>query len=531
MADLLKKLFGINGESAPTMEDGAFTDDEPLELSQEDQDNLIKNKLDKNKMVEQELMEANSFELPEEPEVRLPAAVEIKPQDKYSNLLQQYSQLKKPLNLAQDQSIGTRDANLFGAGAKVAQGLARTAGGQIDDAQDLVKNLKDQSQQLPKDLKEATELENEMQMNDPNSDISKFYRERAYKLLPNLQKGSVDTMTAKQLVKVLGNVGVDKTQRTDLLTKLINGKRYNVQYDPSTKGYFYKNESGEIVPYNDSTTRQVAYINPTTGAREYFEEGSAPPGYLPVASYYQNKNQGQLDQKDSKTKPDEVSQAEKDSIYLEKMRYKDPNRVKWLDDKQKEINAEKGINELKDAVGNISTAEEMVNKNLPGSGPMLSRALLSIYESGGKFTDQDVEQMKGPTDLKARMKRFLVTNFNPDQAVSETDQAAQMELLKLLKRKKTEQLSSKFYPHVNQLVTKGFDKDFATRYLSGYLINNYSEIVSPMSLSKSKISEQTPGQKQTNSGMVKMVTPNGKSILIPKENVDAAKKRGAKVVE
>ena len=136
---------------------------------------------------------------------------------------------------------------------------------------------------------------------------------------------------------------------------------------------------------------------------------------------------------------------------------------------------------------------------------MLARALLSIYESGGKFTDADVEQMKGPTDVKAKMKRFLVTNFDADQAVSETDQAAQMELLKLLENKKTEQLSAKYAPYVNRLSKFGMDKDVAARYVTGDRVNSFSELGSPNSLNVNKNKQESSTTPNSTIGTVKGV--------------------------
>lgn len=182
-------------------------------------------KLDLNQMIEKEIQESL---LPSDEEL-LNNRLNGLSQNKYQELLNQYSSLKSPTDLAKLQSQGTRDANLFGAGAKIAQGLAMQSGAKIDDAQDLVKNLKDQSQQLPKDMKESVQLNNEMQMNDPNSDISKFARQQAVNVMmrmnPKMSKEEIEklnnqfsSMTAKQL-EDLGFKGVSQ-QSSKLYTTL-----------------------------------------------------------------------------------------------------------------------------------------------------------------------------------------------------------------------------------------------------------------------------------------------------------------------
>lgn len=126
--------------------------------------------------------------------------------------LQQYRDL---LNQAQK---GRRDnlltANLLMGGNQIAQGFATQSGARIGAGEDAVRALRDQAgmpvqeiSEMQKNEATALELGNEMEMNDPNSDISRFAREQARGLGKQLGMSEeaiagLDKMSAKQLEKL-----------------------------------------------------------------------------------------------------------------------------------------------------------------------------------------------------------------------------------------------------------------------------------------------------------------------------------------
>lgn len=425
-----------------------------------------------------------------------------------------------------------READLREGTAGLAAALA---GGK---SQYSAKNLREQAELPTQDFTKGIEARNLEELNNSSSDISKFAQERANTLLKAINPespllGKLNGMTAAQLKTVFGDKvlggSVDKPKFTQIVGRLSASGMPLLKNDSNGEVF----ELGNMkTPYDASKGTAAAFpkgqndafgrpwsVDMTTGKK--FPVFPFDPNEMPtfvegpnsqiydlngqisptVNSAQQQPTSGTTKSTNTSSEPKQIksgiiqkTEDEDDSAYLNKFQQIKPSAKKDLDSITDEIKSNSDISKLNEAVGNIDASKALVEGNLPGSAPMLARALLSIYESGGKFTDADVEQMKGPTDVKAKMKRFLVTNFDADQAVSETDQAAQMELLKLLENKKTEQLSAKYAPYVNRLSKFGMDKDVAARYVTGDRVNSFSELGSLKSLNvnKNKQESSTP---------------------------------------
>ena len=151
------------------------------------EENLPKN----NAIIEQEINEANQFaeSLPQE----LPA-VKSKT-DQYADLLNSYKQLK-PAQEQYQQSLG--GLSMLQGANQIAQGLARGYGADIGAGEAGIKALKEQAQAPLESLQQQMQLgkaylglETEVQMIDPNSDISKFSRQQAAKAMAT-KEGKLD---------------------------------------------------------------------------------------------------------------------------------------------------------------------------------------------------------------------------------------------------------------------------------------------------------------------------------------------------
>lgn len=159
------------------------------------------------------------------------------------SLLEKYKQLTK------NKNENNRNADLLQGGNQIAQAIASGFGGKIGDGSEAVNALRKSNNQPIEDLLgqgKVLEQENEMQMSDPNSDISKFARERALAqatkmgMSPDSVK-KLESMSAKQLEK-LGLFKAETANRNGLLRfEKITGP------DGITRTVAINNQTGEIV--------------------------------------------------------------------------------------------------------------------------------------------------------------------------------------------------------------------------------------------------------------------------------------------
>lgn len=415
------------------------------------------------------------------------------------SLLDRYNEL------TQQRNTKNMVLDLGDAGSLIADTFTKNGGGKALSPQVMAMNkgLRDRNEQPMQDLlaqSKAADTQTELEMADANSDISKFARERA---IANAAKMGLkdedlkrlENMSAKQLEKA-GLFKADASEKNrfvsmqGILSKtglpLVrnegNGKIFiagtDKEYDIEKQGV-----SGQFKKQVKDAFQREWTLDPISQALvptfEYDQD--APPAFVPSTT---NGNQVEALPQEAKKKTGSIQKTEEedDSAYLNKAFTIKPSLQDDIKNIQNKISSDKQITDLNEAVSNIDTSKALVKANLPGSAPMLARALLSIYESGGRFTDADVDQMKGPTEVNAKLKRFLVSNFDSEQAVSDLDQSSQMALLELLETKKTEQLSSKYGPYVNQLNKMGVDKDVAARYVTGDRVRGFSDLGKAKSL-------------------------------------------------
>lgn len=489
-------------------------------------------KLDLNQMIEREIKDS---QLPSDEELlnnrlnqlQMENQPEIPVQNKYQELLNQYSSLKSPTDLARLQSEGTRDANLFGAGAKIAQGLAMQSGAKIDDAQDLVKNLKDQSQQLPKDMKESVQLNNEMQMNDPNSDISKFARQQAVNVMmrmnPKMSKEEIEklnsqfsSMTAKQL-EDLGFKGVSQQ----------SGKLYTTLNSVLS-------ENGLPVMKNDITGEMYEVGNTNTPYK-----GPLKALYPKVINdLYGNPTLVDTIQKT----PIPVFGGAKGQASTPNQEVKLKNIWESGEDYRKSFDTMKkdsfeDLKMVRDTAAASLTLDSKLSDNNPDtpeidvdSGTLGTIQAQSAIMSGqkGALSDADLNKFAGAGGAEAKLKRIALTGITGE--MTQDDIKFFKRLNELFKGSAAKILDDRSQYHIESA------KALLQAKFPNISDDNVKSLLGLKSISKviqgdKNKTEQNDLKKSDQSGMVKMISPSGKSMLIPKENVEAAKKRGAKVVE
>lgn len=412
-----------------------------------------------------------------------------------------YSQdaLEQILRGRNDSSLSN---GLLRAAMMANQGIARMGNADVKPDEGALQALSKQGDIPLENFSTGLKASTETELVDPNSDISKFARERAKEVMksinPNFKGEQFNNMSASQLEKLGFKFAPQGKGGAKLEFNTIqdeSGILKRIAFDPYT-GEVVKDLGIAGMPYAITT-------DPVTGKPQMIDRTN--PNAVANVLGGKPATNNQIEQ------PKPKSTKDTDIEYLNSIRNDDPNRYKEVQKTLESVRDDKAIQEIKNAVDSIDVSREMVNKNLPGSAPMLARALLTIYESGGRFTDQDVEQMQGPSDLKAKMKRFLVKNFDSSQAVSDTDQRAQKAILDLLDRKKNEQLNKKFTPYINELTTKGLSPDFSARYLSGDRLLDFKPNTSDnQSKQKTLVKEYT--SKST--GKIKRVYSDGSEEII-----------------
>jgi len=258
---LMAELAKQNAMTTPIPDEGA-------------QDQLLDQEMANSDQIQNEskdLLAKLSQRAPAE-QMEMPAPAAIPPKA----VLDRYAELKQ---LQEQQRTGVRNAGLVQAANQIAQGFASGGGAKIGDASEAAKMLKDQAslpieQYLARQKDEATQMDlgNERDMNDPNSDISKFSQQRAVAIGSKMGMNpeeiqKLTKMTAKQLEKLgfkasnaLSQQNPKPGQQSGLFGKGKDGKRFPLAWD-GTQMKYINPLTGEIVGPDTEIERNTLYTD------------------------------------------------------------------------------------------------------------------------------------------------------------------------------------------------------------------------------------------------------------------------------
>ncbi len=168
-------------------------------------------------------------------------------------MMERYTELKR---LQDEKREKINNLAYLQAGNQIAQGIASGHGGKIGDGSEAVKGLKDAAgmpveDYLVRQKDEAVQLElqNERELNDADSDISKFMRQQALAFARRPGSGfneasvqALEKMTAKQLqklgFKVPNNSAVARPgQQSQYMGRGKDGKQFPLTYNANTNEY------------------------------------------------------------------------------------------------------------------------------------------------------------------------------------------------------------------------------------------------------------------------------------------------------
>jgi len=204
----------------------------------------------------------------------IPTSTEsIKNQNYYQDILQNYAKLK-------DAQAGRRDSmaniGMLSAADELSASVARGYGGQRKVDPNSYKPFYDMADQPVQDIeqgmklgKEAASISEMEEMANPNSDVSKLYREQAYALLKKLGKneyeGKLEEMSANQLMKLPG-------MKNAFSQTTVSGKTAGF-------GNFINTKTGEPLVYDQDSKSLIGSITKMPVKAEDMKHLATPVGY------------------------------------------------------------------------------------------------------------------------------------------------------------------------------------------------------------------------------------------------------------
>lgn len=426
-------------------------------------------------MVEQEISEADAM-----------PAIQEDPVSRRKNLLEELQKAR----MDQNQNL-----NLLQAGNMAAQAMASRYGAKIGDGSDVIKSMRDQTNQPIKDYKEGIENEE----NDPESDVSKFMREQAYATLKKIspdKEYNLENMTANQLKKSMGKLLGQQNQKANtryvtiqdtdgkVKSQLIDMNTGEVIKELGLAGYAYGSQidpvSGLLVSTSKSDPNAVSVARPM---------GTTNKIGAPVASSNTPEATKSVTPYDIKTA---LNPKEREILD------KDVNTF------QNEIKEEKRIISEIGAISDASLVEAMKN---PNAAKTIGAQIAKIMQ-GSRLTDADVKLYTGQEGVINVIKDYaneaLTGTISPQKAqnIKKTLEVYNMALRKSLEnraKQAAEITKQNFNPELN-LPTETMSKLY---YIDDKKIQG------------------------NESDKVRVKLPNGKVGTIPKANLKKALEQGA----
>lgn len=293
-----------------------------------------------------------------------------------------------------------------------------------------------------------------MLQSDPNSDISRAAQEWAIEKL-GLPEETVKKSSYKNLQKLMDDARLEKQFKEQVASRVqqisfqkggVSDKGTMLVFDPRT-GQFRDTgvkASGDVFQVRDPLTGETQLVNRrttetvrTVGSPEVLEEGAE----------FTRKNLN-------------------------------PNQRKAVDDLRKQALKDETIKAAREAASELDKTKSLVKANVPGSAGAVRRSLLKMFESGGRFTDQDVAQFGGSQAVLSRLER-KVQEAVSGKPFTKEDQLYFSKLIEIMNRenKIAADKASRFY--IDDLVKRGIPGDYAEKVVTDELIpagtSSYSE--------------------------------------------------------
>lgn len=442
-----------------------------------------------------------------EPELSLEETPETKQADAAS-LLEQYKKLTS------DRRDTNRNLDMLMGGNQIAQAIASGYGGKIGDGSEALNQLRKTAEMPSTDLlgqSKAADTGNELQMNDPNSDISKFARERAISMATKMGVSpesikSLDKMSAKQLEKL----GLYKNDPLAQGSKL--GLYYTTIRDDKTgqdRVVGIDRQTGQIVNDIGGKTYSDKIIeNKQTGQNEVYKQGAGVSTLDKTTT--QTSDEAAKKQAETKTEYDSPTSLNKVN----------PKLYKKFTDLQGDFSKD-----MKESRETATAVTNLAAKLKPGQSMKIDSGLLGGIQTQaakmagqkGVLTDQDLVKFAGAGGVGAAIDRFFSGNF--DGEMSEQDVNFFKAFAKKMEGSLAEDITNRSKLYSGQILNESKD------YLPGLSEQDVSKWL--------QVDQVAPAvQQKASTGKVTIQDSTGKSHVIDADKLEAAKKRdpGLKVV-
>lgn len=446
--------------------------------------------------------------------------------DQYSDLLKAYQSLKPAQEQYRDQ-LGNL-AMLQGAN-QIAQGMARGFGAEIGAGETGIKALKEQAQAPLEALQQQVQigkanlgLETEVQMIDPNSDISKFSRQQAAKIMAT-RGGKLDPKLEEQYTKQFSGLSAAQLEKAGFKDMLSLAKDKGVHFDRvqlpdgSVHVMALDNRTGEIVRdvglagYANLLDKDI-YGNLRATSRSNIAQGpiSLPQQNEAVQTMQQalpSQDKGLVKIPSQKIKEKEISKPSYKDIIEYAPAYKES-----IDTTRKDLNKE--MQDLKDVAGSLTILSHKLGsggkydpKNPIDSGFLGSIQTQAAKMAGqkGVLTDQDLKKFGGKGGWKAAAQRAYENAING--SITEADQ----NFFTLFKEKMSDSLNEDI-KNRSQFYVDGLKQQLEAKF------PKIDEDTIKKLLSTEKIAPEVQNKKLNEPKIIKVKGPSGQVVPMTEEN-------------
>ncbi len=360
---------------------------------------------------------------PELPPMSSPTAAPTDKSAQMKSLLEQYQAQRQS---KQDGLNGLRGMN------QIIQGMASKYGGETGDGSEAINALESQLDQPTKDYK--ARIDNEM--DEPNSDISKFMRQQAYAILKKLSPetsydGKLENMSANQLQKLPGMknaLGSSGGGLAWVATDRVTANGHPVKFNKAT-GTMHDAITDELIADGESVVRDIARRDPLTGNYGYVSRNN---GMQVMPTNYGATVQGK---EQPNGKPKEYNFGDVQNAGAEVADRVEKSREKFNTD-------------MKESREVATSVTNLASKLKPGVNGEVDSGLLGGIQTQaakmagqkGVLTDQDLVKFAGAGGVAAKLAR-IGTNLQGDMSDADV----------------------KFFKRFAQLMGKSLDSDIQNR--------------------------------------------------------------------
>lgn len=496
MNDILKKLgFGAQQEEVQQVE---FPEQEMV-ASQEEE-------------LPEDITANNFADFEAQPQQPVQAAAPVAADPIEQELSKSQDQQSRYIKLLEEYNNKNSNLGMLQGSNQIAQAIASGYGGKIGDGSDSVKMLQGMNKEPLKQLQD----EDNSALVDANSDVSKMYRQQAYALLKKINPeknydGKLENMSASQLMKLPG-------LKNAFDNKGANAKGMGFGQFVNTRGEpivmlpdntLFNTVSQQPHSPKDGVVRPIGYTDPLTGQRGYMGPGS----FTQFGNAAGGSSGNQYRDEATGSGPS-AKQARPKTFGDYRTSGLIPPKDFEMVSKDKEGFEQQNAPKM-GIISGLDSVETLANEAItnPNAAASLGGIIGSLFEPG-KLTDEDALRYVREKGYWNSAQNWISEagsgTLRPETAAN---------IIKTAKAYRAE---------LDNIVRKNA-VNYASRTQSGLLSGRD---VDPAVLADFYYKPTgTAKLTSNNSGMVRMVTPQGKTIEVPKENVEKAKARGAKEVQ